>query len=1258
VKRSTIAITLILFLAVLALAGDRIAGRTLDAQLAPLLTEELGLPVTLEPIKARLLALKASSAKLVMGNPDDPAVVAENVEVSLSLSALLDGEIRLSTASAKDLMIKVSSWPSDDGPLPEDYLFLDQWLPKTLGFDTGRYVDAEGQAYEIRDASWRREGNGSATVAWFEDRRGGEIAYNATLDSLDALLRLQPLALDLDMVLNGQEETAIAIATKFKPREVSGYDLDAEVKIAGTTATTTASNRNPWSLPSRSDTHIDTVDVDRMRTLIDSYLGKDVKDAGDAPQLALPRLSLPVHLGIVTIDQIRLDDEVGEETSFHFVASEQGLLITSLVSKGPAGVLRGRFDIHSEPGGWKLELDARMTARKENQSIAARYMDVDWLWERGQARLTGQGTSWEELMNSLEGSLDLAGMHRGEDRTPVTITANLDSSPDALTLNHLEVTLGEGQLNGWLRLSREGRRKLALNASAEKLDLDFLFEEKKEDAQPGVAVPEYLGLFPELDLDWKLAIEGLSAPNMSLARAQFTMLREETQGKVQLQALGQDQGELELTLDAILRADAPNDVTVTARMKQLNIPGLFEQDMLFDTRSSGSIEFKASGEDLGQIFQSLEGRAELEVDTRADHDWQRAPGSGEELRFSATAGLVIENNRILGVEFRHLDVDSTEQDITGTLSIVAERTPWLIADLESDNLDIGGLRDLIPDSPEEVDEANALQAIRELGSMQLTVVAKRVVAPRHPLTDVHLRASTAPDSIKLEQLDFSVEDNPLKSSGEVQWEGSEAIFNARASITDFDLDRFLIRDPKRPRIPVSGTLELQSRGDRMAKLLENLTGHIELEASHQQPNPPISERRKLVFNARPLANGMEAKISTFQWGESELAADIRYVGTEPPLIDVTLRGGSVSLHPWEKLLDEPAPKPKETDELGLITSTARASARAVGDILRAPARLFISGDEPEPGDRFFSQDPLPFDVLAGYHLKIGGKLDVIKSKIGEMRGLELETTLEDGKLLVDARAGHINEGSGEVVLKVDSRAQPPTFHLDGWIKGVYGAPPNRGYPRSGSTVLSSFGASEAELAANLNGQIFVEAGEGPYNYQSISLLTTSLSTQVIRTLIPGVERREPHLECAVTLATFVDGKGITPFGYAARTREANLIGRVELDLRKENIRLEFDSRSREGVGLSIGSVFSNTVRVSGPLTNPQVVPRTGGLLARGWAAFMTAGLSVVGESVLKRALASENPCKAIKNDIRKEMCKTDAVLAQSPMVCPDLRASR
>ena len=52
------------------------------------------------------------------------------------------------------------------------------------------------------------------------------------------------------------------------------------------------------------------------------------------------------------------------------------------------------------------------------------------------------------------------------------------------------------------------------------------------------------------------------------------------------------------------------------------------------------------------------------------------------------------------------------------------------------------------------------------------------------------------------------------------------------------------------------------------------------------------------------------------------------------------------------------------------------------------------------------------------------------------------------------------------------------------------------------------------------------------------------------------------------------------------------------------------------------------------------------------AAMMTGCLSIVGESVVKRAMASENPCNSLRKLIEEELCPVNQRAAASPMVCP------
>jgi hypothetical protein len=397
---------------------------------------------------------------------------------------------------------------------------------------------------------------------------------------------------------------------------------------------------------------------------------------------------------------------------------------------------------------------------------------------------------------------------------------------------------------------------------------------------------------------------------------------------------------------------------------------------------------------------------------------------------------------------------------------------------------------------------------------------------------------------------------------------------------------------------------------------------------------------------------MRAQVDTLILGRNELAGRVELHRGTPPNLEIEVDGGEIWLNAWEDSASAAENKEPEKTGGSTIANAANRSAEFVGSVLRSPARLLSGPGEAAPGDKMFSSEPLPLAAMKKYNATIKGQLDAIHSNEGTARDLKLSAELKDGSLNVDMAVGNINRGKGAGTLALDTRPATPTANLEWSFENIHGTPDAPGVPSSGYVNMSSFGASSAELASHLTGQAYLELGRGPFDYARNSLLTAEVASTMIQTLIPGVEKKQPELECGVALAVFKDGAGVTPYGYAMRTDKANMIGRVEVDLKKELIQLQFDSRSREGVGLSVSSVFSNTVRLKGPLTDPEIVPNTTGILWRGWAAFMTAGLSVVGESVIKRALSSENPCLAVKKQIHKDMCGADKPLSKSALACP------
>jgi hypothetical protein len=1253
VKRLIFASVVILALATLTFWGNRIAGRMLDAELGPLLTRELGLPVQLSPIKTKLLKLQANSPKLIMGNPQNPAVVATDVEVTLSLPALLHGEIRLKIADAADLMVRPSRWPSSNTPPPHDYHFLDQWLPRSLQLETGRYVSDSGDSYPLSQLHWQRQANGSATARWSEARTAGELTLLAKLKSLPDLLQLAPVEIELTGELAGKTDSQVSMKAAVQPGTKSAYALQIDLQGAGMTAHMTATGQTPWGLPDESETTIPLLETNRLLDLIKSY-----SESGQSDELAaqlastLPQLQLPSHRGHVAINKILIADEMGKESAFDFTSGQQGLQISVLSSKGPTGILTGELGIVSDDQGWMVNMDATIQAREDDSSIAAQFLESDWLWRTGWAKLNGKGNTWGGLLNSLQGDISLAGHYRNEVKTPVTVNAQLDNRQEEFALDSIAITLGEGQVSGSAALSGMGQHKLTMDLKGDHLDMGFLFFDDDAQQLHGIALPEFLGFLPGVDLDVKLSVAGLTAPSLSLTQAQATLERTRQGGKLEMTGAGTHAGTIQLTLAAQTPPGQPDTFQLNTVFSQLDIPAMFRQQMFLHTRSSGRMDFQSQGHGIKEIFTAMQGKTTMTVEIRADDDWQRNSKEEENLVFSCDAHLLIDKDRILGVQIEKLDIDSIQQDLTGDLSLVSGREPWLVADLESEMLNVSGLLALLPRSTEEADDSDLLQSLRRLGAAQISLDIKSLIMRDLPLSDMHLEVASGRDVIAVKQFDFVTKNGTFKSQGEITWKNQIAKLESTVELSNVDLDQFLISSKDVEYVPVSGSAKLLSEGARIEDMVSNLTGYVDLQAGDQQQSNLPQSRRKLAMKASRLPDGMQAEISSLQWGESELSGSVRYRRTTPPSLDINIHSGTLSLLPWEKADAKANEKDVKRDTGATLGSAARASADFVGNVLLSPLRFISGDDKAAPGDKLFSNDPLPLDSLKNFNMKLSGQLDSLLSTVVDAKELSFNGELIDGQLSLKTSSGGLSDGTGEITVAVDSSAAPPTFKLTSTFENVRGLTSQNTFPHSGFISLDSRGQSQAEVAANISGLVYLELGQGPFDYANSTLLTANIATSVFQTLIPGIDHQKPKMKCGVTVGVFQDGIGATPYGFAARTNQANLLGRMHIDLGKETLLMSLDSRSRKGVGLSVGNVFSNTIQIKGPLTDPRIVPDATGLAWRGVAAFMTGSLSVLGESVFKRVLAADNPCTSIKKIIGKELCPKNPIAASSKMVCP------
>ena len=1264
-KRRIFVTVVILVVVALVFIGNPLAGRILDAKLGPLLADNLGLPVQLAPMRAHLLQLTAESDTLVMGNTGDPAVVATNVKVSLVLSALLRGEIRLQHASADNVMIRPSRWPSSDTPAPSDYRFLDPWLPADLQAATARYVSAAGEDYAVNGFHWQRNLLSGASARWWEQREAGEVTLDAELKSLKDLLLLAPVEIDITMEVMGKPDSQVSLTTNIQPSKTAAYSLLAEFRTADMSAQVNASGQEKWSLPDRSNTTIALLKIGQMFTLVDAYSDSDPsKPTAEVLASKVPLLSLPAHQGSVVINEVRLMNEVNTDTSFVVISNEQGVQIDSLSSTGPTGILTGELAVKSGPQGWAVTADATMQERTINAGVGSKYMGTDWLWSNGHATLDGSGDTWATLLNSLTGDLSLAGHYNNKQAMPVSIDARLDNASGELSLDHLMIVLGQGQITGSASLSENEPHTLTMNLEANNLDLDFLVVDGRGETQPGVAIPEYLNIFPDINMNISLLAKGLEAPGVHLIESKTTLQRNAEGGTLSATGSGRNGGTFKLNLAAANKTGEVADFRLNAVFNRLDLSSAFRQPGANISRTSGKMSFEGSGKGISEVFKALHGDAELSLELRADNNWQRPSATAEKILLSGEAYILTDSDRIVGVKVDRIRVDSFDQDLTGDISILSSHNPWLTADLQSKKLNVSTLRKLIPQHADDADASDLLSSLNNLGQTQLSLNVESLIFDDIALSNVLLEASSDTDLFDIKALNFNSHNGTAKSQGKVTWEGLQATLEATADLSDIDLDQFLIQGMEDQHVPVSGSAKVTSQGSNIGELVSSMSGSVDLQATEPQQGESLQTRRKLEMKATRLLDGMHAEITTLQWGASDLSGSIVYRRTTPRLLNVNIHSSALSLLPWENAeisakakthkAKTQETKTQETKIPEKLDSAINTTSEFVGDILLSPLR-FLS-DKSEEGDtpsaKLFSAEPLSIAATKNLKLRVDVELDSLESNVISARALSLKGSLTDGKWLIKANLGQASGGIAEATVNLDINTVPASLNFTSNFKNMRGLADQNTYPRSGFISIKSQGGSEAELAASTNGLLYIELGKGPFDYSSSALFTADLVSSIFTTLIPGIEREEPEVECGVVLALFKDGKGITPYGFALRTNDANLLGNIQVDLGKETMDMSLDSRGRQGVGISVGSVFSNTVDIKGPLADPSIVPNAASILVRGWAAVMTAGLSVLGESMVKRILASENPCPPINEHIVKDLCPKNALAASSEMVCP------
>jgi len=185
-----------------------------------------------------------------------------------------------------------------------------------------------------------------------------------------------------------------------------------------------------------------------------------------------------------------------------------------------------------------------------------------------------------------------------------------------------------------------------------------------------------------------------------------------------------------------------------------------------------------------------------------------------------------------------------------------------------------------------------------------------------------------------------------------------------------------------------------------------------------------------------------------------------------------------------------------------------------------------------------------------------------------------------------------------------------------------------------------------DLLSTGHGFVQVESGKGQLPKLPSALLTNDVIDELFNALNPfRKQQTNTILRCGALVGTLENGRLTGQPLFTMVTDRLAIVSNVQIDMTTEKLFATFKSVPQRGVGLSATTALNSFVAVGGTLTKPELTLDPTGSIVKGGLAFMTGGLSLLGEGLIDRATIRASACdKAVANAQKKRM-KIEAMQA-------------
>jgi uncharacterized protein involved in outer membrane biogenesis len=293
-----------------------------------------------------------------------------------------------------------------------------------------------------------------------------------------------------------------------------------------------------------------------------------------------------------------------------------------------------------------------------------------------------------------------------------------------------------------------------------------------------------------------------------------------------------------------------------------------------------------------------------------------------------------------------------------------------------------------------------------------------------------------------------------------------------------------------------------------------------------------------------------------------------------------------------------------------------------------------AGAQPAKKTLLFDEQPLPYEKMGTKRAKVHLTANELRLNRGVFHEVEATLALGNGRLRarLQGRGGFggsadgsidlTRVGEGSAAIKVDLTVKDMrTGFASGNVVRQEEVPPVGLH-----AALTSTGATPHQLASAASGTVLFTQGRGKSKSDLLTRIGGDLIAQLFSKLNPFAEQ-DPYTEvdCMVARAVVNNGKvNVAPV--LLQTRKVAIVASGTIDLKTEKLLLNFNTRPRQGIGISPGMFTNPFLDLTGTLTSPSIGIGGKGV-ASGAVAVATGGLSVLAKGAMDRAIGETNQCK-------------------------------